>query len=529
MGNELLAPASIEQIVRFRDMALALYEQAYGAIATAHEAVSAAHAMAQRAAPLSANNFTYDRISEIDNFYNAVKLPSPDEYRRVARQITDLQCWAHIVTTTDLERLMDVQAKTELRDQMRYVPQRPKNQREVITDEEAAKGLPPITAENIYATLEHFQANAGTIFRRGIANAFAALDRRFKSHDGFKIGSRVIVTRMFNEHGGLAWGDRRDTLIDVERVFAVLDGRAESAFQSTLHLLERERSGQWEPRQSEHENSYFKVRCFKNGNAHLWFTRDDLVRKVNKLLAEYYGEVIGDGMTAESDPLEERKLTVARRFGFYPTPPDAVDRLFEGRGWRSGVQTLRSKDEAPLRVLEPSAGTGNLARRCVRSIEEIDSWSGGRARHENEYRFDNQVDCVEIQPELAEGLRREGIYRRVICADFLSLRPEASEPYDLVVMNPPFDRERDIDHITHALKFLKPGGSLHAIMSAGVEFRETRKSIAFRALVEKLSGAFTDLPAGSFAEVGTYVNTVALTLRKPAMSPTEHKTELEFA
>jgi hypothetical protein len=75
-------------------------------------------------------------------------------------------------------------------------------------------------------------------------------------------------------------------------------------------------------------------------------------------------------------------------------------------------------------------------------------------------------------------------------------------------MNPPFDDERDIDHVTHALKFIKPDGWLLAIMSAGVEFRETRKATAFRKLIETRKGWMVDLPAGSFASVGTYVNTV---------------------
>ena len=44
----------------------------------------------------------------------------------------------------------------------------------------------------------------------------------------------------------------------------------------------------------------------------------------------------------------------------------------------------------------------------------------------------------------------------------------------------PFDLERDIDHVTHALKFLKSDGYLTAIMSAGTEFRETKKAKAFR-------------------------------------------------
>ena len=77
-------------------------------------------------------------------------------------------------------------------------------------------------------------------------------------------------------------------------------------------------------------------------------------------------------------------------------------------------------------------------------------------------------------------------------------------------MNPPFDRERDIDHVTHALKFLKDTGLLIAVMSAGTEFRETAKSRAFRDHMAKLNARWKDLPTGSFSSVGTNVNTLLL-------------------
>ncbi|MEQ8349820.1 MAG: hypothetical protein RIB84_01100 [Sneathiellaceae bacterium] len=87
------------------------------------------------------------------------------------------------------------------------------------------------------------------------------------------------------------------------------------------------------------------------------------------------------------------------------------------------------------------------------------------------------------------------------------MRPDSDGLYDRIVMNPPFDRQRDIDHVMHALRFLKPDGYLVAIMSAGTEFRETRKATSFRALMEKMRAKWRDLPAGSFAHAGTYVNT----------------------
>jgi 16S rRNA G1207 methylase RsmC len=163
------------------------------------------------------------------------------------------------------------------------------------------------------------------------------------------------------------------------------------------------------------------------------------------------------------------------------------------------VPLYRDKDKPRLSILEPSAGTGNLARRLA--IAEYDR-----------VRYGHYVDCVEVQADLANALTREKLYRRVMTRDFLQIAPVPE--YDLVVMNPPFDLERDIDHVMHALKFLKPDGELHAIMSAGTEFRETTKAIAFRKVVESMRGRFSDLPPGSFSEVGTNVNTCILRLRK---------------
>ena len=122
------------------------------------------------------------------------------------------------------------------------------------------------------------------------------------------------------------------------------------------------------------------------------------------------------------------------------------------------------------------------------------------------------MDCVEIQGHLAGELRASGLYRNVWHEDFLSRLPHGS--YDRVVMNPPFDLERDIDHVMHAMAFLKPDGLLVAIMSAGTEWRETKKARALRDRMKALNAKWQDLPAGSFSPVGTNVNTVLLRVWK---------------
>lgn len=422
----------------------------------------------------------------------------------MARRLIDVDVWAWVIDRTELERLMDKEAKDQLRDQMRYIPERvDRNTRQLITGEEAEKSMPPVTVENIYATLEQFMVDADTIFRRGMANAFSKLDRRFRS---FKIGHRVILDRTFNEHGHWSYhSNKRDTLMDIERTFAILDGKIVTHnYASTIGAIDHTRRGVWNPRQDTIETDYFKVRIFKNGNAHLWFQRDDLVEKVNKLLAEYYGEAIGDGQTKEENPFDNIKTAPAKYFGFYPTPEPAAHSLM------SDVSLYRSKDKPRLRILEPSAGTGNLARLCFPTrAQQREKVCGA-----DDYRWDPIVDCVEIQPHLANELKADRRYHRVLCQDFMSLSPKTTGLYDIVLMNPPFDRERDIDHVIHALEFLEPEGMLAAIMSAGTEFRETRKSIAFRDLIEKMGGTFRDLPPGSFSSVGTHINTLTLHVRK---------------
>ncbi len=503
--NAIMPRATIEDIVRYRDQAMALYEVAHTKIVEASDAIKAAHEMARNCHP-GVNSYNYSEAREIEAFRNAVNLPDRAQYLRTARRLTDLDAWSWIVERTDLQRLMDREAKDQLRNQMRYIPDRIDRDGQLINEDEIAKGMPPLTVDNIMATLEQFAHDAGTIFRRGIANAFSKLDRRFRSHDGFKIGSRLILTRVFDDSGRLSYGSIRHTLIDIERVFAVLDGHAEADFTSALYAIDLDRRGVWQRQQSEVETEYFKIRGFMNGNAHLWFQRADLVVKVNKLLAEYYGEVIADGQQTEEDPFANIKNPPAKRYGFYPTPDEACGRVLRN------VATWRRKDLPQLRILEPSAGTGNLARRCVHSIEELGEYE--RERYLEQFRFDNLVDCVEIQPGLAQGLQDEGIYNRVFAKDFLQLTPETTGLYDLVVMNPPFDRERDVDHVIHALKFLNEDGQLVAIMSAGTEFRETKKSAAFRAVMQQMNGQWEDLPAGSFSSTGTNVNTLFLKVWK---------------
>lgn len=508
MSNELIPRATIEEMVGHRNKAIALYKAAFAKIAEADEAMKAAGAARE---PFHAEVYADDRVAEIEAFKSAVKLPDAEQFMHVAERLTDIQFWTWLVQKGDLQRLMDIEAKKQLESQLAYRALRwnPRSSRnELIDDDEAAKSFPPVTVDNVVATIQHFAGDADMIFKRGVANAFSKLDRRFRSHDGFKIGTRLIVDRLFSSWGSgdslnySTYGGRFDTLQDIERAFAVLDGRPGESFRSAAWAIEQATRGfrHNASQQFEVTCAYFKIRCFKNGNAHLWMTRPELVRKVNKLLAEYYGEVVGDAK-AKEDHFRKTGAPLAKRdFDLFPTPDAVAEKVISAAGLHQYV--AKGEPTPPsLRVLEPSAGYGNLAIRAVAA--------GCR------------VDCVEIHADRASGLRSLQGIGELYLADFLKLRP--NPVYDRVIMNPPFTGERDIDHVMHAMKFLKPGGYLVSVMSAGTEFRETNKAIAFREMAAKNAGRdrwsrnrwFEDLPERSFAEHGTNVNTIIVSLRAP--------------
>jgi predicted RNA methylase len=359
---------------------------------------------------------------------------------------------------------------------------------------------PEPTPETIAATLRHFIGESPMIFSRGIANAFSKLDRRFRSHDGFKIGARVILDRYVSEYGSITCRGE-ETLRDVERVFMVLDGLDHPEAAAGIVGAIRHGAGYREPRPCVIESDWVRVRIFKNGNAHLWFTKPDLVRKVNRLLADYYGEAIGEGSDVAdvSDMRPGYHLTPARNLGFFETSPETAESLLD----RANLPWMTREKGSPLRVLEPSAGNGALAD-IVRA--------GGA-----------DVQCIEVDTGRAAVLRKKG--HAVMERDFLAVQPHEIRGglFDLVVMNPPFDRGRDCDHVRHALQFLKPGGCLVAIMAAGTEYAEDSRRQAFRAHLAKVckdpgrwhsDGWFRDLPEGSFSHAGTMVNTVTLCVRK---------------
>lgn len=160
-------------------------------------------------------------------------------------------------------------------------------------------------------------------------------------------------------------------------------------------------------------------------------------------------------------------------FQFFPTPPELAQKVVKMAGIQPGENCL-----------EPSAGRGGIAR------------------------FMPGCDCIELNPDNALWLKEHGF--NVIHDDFLTFRPEKN--YDVIVMNPPFNKGQAAAHITKAVEIAKR--CVIAIADSGVSFRTDRVSAAFRDLVASYGGTIEPAESGAFKESGTNVNTVIIKVCK---------------
>lgn len=465
MSTQVVHHTTILKIASCRDAALKRMQEATAKIEEGHRMADESLKMAEEAYGVA--TFTLKDHAASKDYSRIFERFDREASISAFRRQLDARVWMNVVTLTGMSDLMDRTAKEQL-------------------DQDLCGAVPEFSEDSARQVFELLLGDAAIIFQRGLARTFSNLDRRFKSHDGFKIGSRIILTHVFDDWGSFNHYSRvRDTLADVERVFAVLDEEKPNP-GSLSQAIAKDRGGGWSRRQSVTETPYFRIRCFKNGNAHLWLLRDDLVEKANKMLAEYYGEVLPDAVPPNNSPEDLRTHTglPAKDLSFYPTPEAVTKQVLQGLYIREGH-----------RVLEPSAGTGNMVRHILAQGA--------------------QVDAIEIDPERVRALWSIHNPRlKVQPGNFLTM--PATPEYDFVLMNPPFYGTHWMEHVIHAFDFLKPGGKLVAVLPVTAETGDSKKHETFRSWVQNHSRQprlpFTDLPPESFVSSGTRINTLILTM-----------------
>lgn len=85
--NDIVTRATIEEMVAHRNKSIALYRDAFAAVAIADEAMKAARLAANPFQPETPIGYVDSHIEEVARFYNAVKLPDPVEFMKVAEKL----------------------------------------------------------------------------------------------------------------------------------------------------------------------------------------------------------------------------------------------------------------------------------------------------------------------------------------------------------------------------------------------------------------------------------------------------------
>jgi phospholipid N-methyltransferase len=214
--------------------------------------------------------------------------------------------------------------------------------------------------------------------------------------------------------------------------------------------------------------------------------------KLEKIGGHWKGGKI-QGFLFEHDPAEllaeitqGKDRNLKKEFQYFPTSPDIARRLLTF-GPTVGVH----------RVLEPSAGQGAIVEAILQR-----------------YKYLKEVSCCELMPQNMAVLRaKKGV--RIIGEDFLQLGFEFDNFFDLIVANPPFANNQDIDHIRKMYDVCNPGGTIVSIASIHWHESTHKKEKAFKSWLEELGAEIHFLPPGTFEHAGTKIASCYIYINKP--------------
>lgn len=177
------------------------------------------------------------------------------------------------------------------------------------------------------------------------------------------------------------------------------------------------------------------------------------------------------------------KRNLKKEFQFFETPSTVIKEMFEHLPDLTRVSS----------ILEPSAGQGAI----IRALNEI---------------TDIVPDCYELMDINVQILNKSNLKFNLLGSDFLQ---HTGKKYDLIVANPPFSNNQDIDHVMHMYNHLNDGGTLITIMSPSWTFGSQNKQVKFREFLDyDTTSHYVELPVGLFKESGTNIKTMLVVIEK---------------
>lgn len=194
------------------------------------------------------------------------------------------------------------------------------------------------------------------------------------------------------------------------------------------------------------------------------------------------------GFVFQEDPTEllaqianGEKRNLKKEFQFFATPDGLAEKV-------ARLACIGDNDT----ICEPSAGSGSM----VNAILKL-------------YGSDKKVCGYELMPINQTKLAKIPGFK-LLGADFM----ECDRTFDRIVANPPFAKNQDIDHIYKMYDCLNPGGRIVVICSKHYQFAPEKKAREFKEWIQSIDVYTEEVPAGTFKESGTTIETMILVIDK---------------
>lgn len=222
-------------------------------------------------------------------------------------------------------------------------------------------------------------------------------------------------------------------------------------------------------------------------------TEYDKIKPHMESMGGHWSEKVG-GFIFLQDYLERDNYAQRREdLQFFPTPKSVAKRVAE----LSELNKICLAEGRPF-VLEPSAGTGSL-------LEALPS-------HVKRY-----MRCYVVEPDEdnASFLMSLGYpVDEMTFEQFYKEHKKEKKEITHVVMNPPFSKQRDINHIKMAYDLLVHGGILVAIIPENRLYYKDKDSVEFVKWLKDHNAYTEDVEYGAFRDSGTTIDTVIVKVIK---------------
>lgn len=194
------------------------------------------------------------------------------------------------------------------------------------------------------------------------------------------------------------------------------------------------------------------------------------------------------------------KVNIKKDFQFFETPPSLADRMVLYSGIKEGDC-----------VLEPSAGQGAIINAIYKAFPHYMHGPNDKPSVTVDYCELMDINRDIISKKISAD-KRWSSSTSFMGIDFLQFYPDRL--YDVIIANPPFTKNADIDHIYKMYECVKPGGRIVTVASPSWTFGSQKKQVKFRQWLKDLGAEIQQLDEGTFKDSGTSIKAMLLIIDK---------------